>query len=1219
MVKRDHAERLRVRIGFEGLFYVDSVRNGGGLALLWRRNNTATLLGYSKNHVDIEHEKRGTNPHPDNFLRGFSEAVDDCGLRQLPMRGYQFTWEKYSGTDQWLEERLDKVLATMEWCDVHGGAGVENIITSNSDHSALFLDMNARKRGGGRIPRRFRFEMAWLLDEGCREVVETAWQGGRTEGLLNCQQRCGDRLMRWGGDHFHKFGEHIRRLRREQGRIRGRRDPASLAQFQLLNNQISQLEAQEDVFWRQRAKQHWLRGADANTKYYHRYASARKKKNSVSKLLNENGVWVEGQDMNNVVINYFNTIFATSNPVCEDSLFDEFGPRVTTDQNEALLCPYDVAEVKTALFAMYPDKAPGPDGMNPGFYQRFWDIVGEDVSAFAVNCLNSGEIPGDLNATNIVFIPKKNDPTTVADLRPIALSNVLYRIMAKMIANRLKPMLGDLISESQSAFIPGRLITDNILVAAEVGHFLNRKQCGVAGWGALKLDMAKAYDRMEWPFLKRMLEVMGFDGRWIKLIMTCVTTVSYTVMVNGVSGGQVQPTRGLRQGDPLSPFLFIICAEGLSMLLQKEQAEAMVVKRCLERYGELSGQLVNYSKSNICYSKNTAEQMKEEVAECLGVEQARNFGKYLGLPSFIGRNKRAVFSYIEEKIRQRVFSWNKKLLSQAGKEVLLKSVAQSMPTFSMSVFLLPESVCESVQRAMNRYWWGKGPDRGIHWKAWNKLCIPKKFGGLGFKDLRNFNLAMLGKQAWRFLTNPGSLPARIYKARYFPKTSFVDATMGNNPSFCWRSIMAAHDFVVAHVRRRIGNGQETLIWGHPWLQDNPSPLVQTVMPEPLRDAVVAGLIDQQTKTWDPHILTDLFEPEDVDRILRIPVSPDYKDTWYWHNDANGCYTVKDAYRRLMGEFNHTLGEFDRWITLWKLKVPPKWKTFLWRAVCDILPTTANLIIKRVDVNPTCMLCGLTNENVMHSLVLCDYSRAVWNSSGLPIMNISSTSFPNWLMTVMDMLTGEQVRRVVGVLYFLWMARNEAVWQHAVRRPEVVWRRAAAGEASYTALHSRPEAAPAGEVQTVAAGRTTCYVDAGYDPGTGDATYGAVLLDPNGLFKAAANGKLPGCLTPLMAEALACKEALSWLKDRNENEVDILTDCLVFRNAVHAVTTPNLSYVGIVIEQCRIAINSFVFCSLSFIPRTLNLHAHTLARLAHDQDHSMYWDLIPPDSIIQFLN
>ncbi|XP_019199066.1 PREDICTED: uncharacterized protein LOC109192819 [Ipomoea nil] len=186
-----------------------------------------------------------------------------------------------------------------------------------------------------------------------------------------------------------------------------------------------------------------------------------------------------------------------------------------------------------------------------------------------------------------------------------------------------------------------------------------------------------------------------------------------------------------------------------------------------------------------------------------------------------------------------------------------------------------------------------------------------------------------------------------------------------------------------------------------------------------------------------------------------------------------------------------------------------------------------------------------------------------------------------------------------------MARNEAVWEHAVRRPKVVWRRAAAGEASYTAIHARPVATSAEGVQAVAAGRATCHVDAGYDPSTGNATYWAVLLGPNGVFKAAANGKLPGCFTPLMAEALACKEVLSWLKDRNENEVDILTDCLVLRNAVHAVTTPNLSYVGIVIEQCRIAISSFIYCSLSFVPRALNLHAHTLASLTYDQDHSMY--------------
>ncbi|XP_019183930.1 PREDICTED: uncharacterized protein LOC109178831 [Ipomoea nil] len=284
---------------------------------------------------------------------------------------------------------------------------------------------------------------------------------------------------------------------------------------------------------------------------------------------------------------------------------------------------------------------------------------------------------------------------------------------------------------------------------------------------------------------------MGFDRRWIDLIMLCVTTVTYKV----------------RHGD----------------------------------------------------SKNTAWEEREVVADCLGVDQAPNFGKYLGLPSFIGRNKRAVFSYVDDKIRQRIGSWNKKLLSQAGKE-------------------------------------GKGMDKGIHWKAWDKLCVPKKYGGLSFKDLPAFNLTMLGKQALGFLTNPTTLAARNYKARYYRTTSFVDAKIGNCPSYCWRSIMAAHGMVCSGVRRRVGNGENTLIGGHPWLPDDPSPLIQTIMPVELREARVVGLIDQQTKTWDPYILNDLFDPDDVARISRIPVSPDYEDTWYWYRDQRGMYSVKSAYR-----------------------------------------------------------------------------------------------------------------------------------------------------------------------------------------------------------------------------------------------------------------------------------------------------------------------------------
>ncbi|XP_019188323.1 PREDICTED: uncharacterized protein LOC109182628 [Ipomoea nil] len=145
----------------------------------------------------------------------------------------------------------------------------------------------------------------------------------------------------------------------------------------------------------------------------------------------------------------------------------------------------------------------------------------------------------------------------------------------------------------------------------------------------------------------------------------------------------------------------------------------------------------------------------------------------------------------------------------------------------MSVFLLPISVCTAIERVMNRYWWGSATDRSIHWKAWDKLCIPKQYGRLGFKDLRAFNLAMLGKQAWRLLTNTDSLVSRVYKARYYPKSSFYEAEIGNNPGYCWGSIMAAKALITNGVRRRIGDGKSTLIWEHPWLQDELEPRIQT--------------------------------------------------------------------------------------------------------------------------------------------------------------------------------------------------------------------------------------------------------------------------------------------------------------------------------------------------------------------------------------------------------
>ena len=226
-------------------------------------------------------------------------------------------------------------------------------------------------------------------------------------------------------------------------------------------------------------------------------------------------------------------------------------------------------EVQEALQQMAPLKAPGPDGMPPLFYQHFWGTMNQEVTSTILNWLNSSKLPHPINHTFITLIPKVKNPVLVSEYRPISLCNVLYKIFSKVLANRLKKFMPELITKHQSAFAKNRLISDNVLVAFETLHCMKNHNSGKTGFMAVKLDMSKAYDRMEWDYLQKLMETMGFCTRWIELIMECVRTVSYFILVNGEPKGLINPTRGIRQGDPLSPFLFLLCSEGLRGLISK--------------------------------------------------------------------------------------------------------------------------------------------------------------------------------------------------------------------------------------------------------------------------------------------------------------------------------------------------------------------------------------------------------------------------------------------------------------------------------------------------------------------------------------------------------------------------------------------------------------------------------------------------------------------------
>lgn len=227
---------------------------------------------------------------------------------------------------------------------------------------------------------------------------------------------------------------------------------------------------------------------------------------------------------------------------------------------------------------MGPLKAPGPDGFPTRFYQRHWEVLKNDVVAAVEKFFEDGILPSGINDTAIVLILKGPNPKELKDFRPISLCNVIYKIISKCLVNHLRPFLDQIISKEQSAFVPGRMITDNALIAFECIHAIQRTNG--EEFCAYKLDLSKAYDRVDWGFLKRLMEKLGFQSKWVQWVMTCVSTVRYSVRFNGVPSHSFSPSRGLRQGDPLSSYLFLLVADGLSSLLRHYESLGQI--ECLK-------------------------------------------------------------------------------------------------------------------------------------------------------------------------------------------------------------------------------------------------------------------------------------------------------------------------------------------------------------------------------------------------------------------------------------------------------------------------------------------------------------------------------------------------------------------------------------------------------------------------------------------------------------
>ncbi|XP_028051902.1 uncharacterized protein LOC114256459 [Camellia sinensis] len=682
-------------------------------------------------------------------------------------------------------------------------------------------------------------------------------------------------------------------------------------------------------------------------------------------------------------------------------------------------------EIKGAIFQLGALKSPGPDGFPGFFYQTYWDTMGDQVCKAVKSFFLGGHLLKELNQANLVLLPKVANPVKLSHFRPISLCNFSMKIITKILANRLKKILKGLISPNQSAFVPGRLIQDNIIVAHEAFHFLKLQKKGSLGHMAVKLDFNKAYDRVEWDFLSTLLQKMGFHTVWIRWVMECVTTVTFSIFANGEKRASIIPTRGLRQGDPLSSYLFILVADVLSKLLTRSLRNNLLsgfklarhcptlshlffaddvllflkanVEECthmlaiLKIYCEASGQLVNFEKSSVQFSANTPATVSSSICNAAGLSVSHPNSKSLGLPSFWGRSKAEAYEYLIERILSKLQGWKQNLLSQAGKEILIKAVVQAIPSYAMACFAFPKKFCDKLNAYIRNFWWRGDPEgKGINWLNWGHMTLPNHQGGMGFRDFNSFNLALLARQ--------------------------------------------------------VNDGAAINFWDDKWIPSIPGFKVLSSKPTESGIQHVQDVIDAHSTSWRIESLTNLVSEVEVEAIRLIPIAMDNSaDSLVWHFEAKGEYSVRSGNSTALTKVSRGISSppsssfqppKNFWKLLWALKVPPKLKNFWWWVCKNGLATKVNLYRRRCAPSNLCPICQEFPETIEHLLFGCDWVRAVWFGCDLkfPIVEGPSCSVLRCSCNLLEQLHSVHEWEnllifVVWIGWYIWKARNNLVFNH----------------------------------------------------------------------------------------------------------------------------------------------------------------------------------------------
>jgi hypothetical protein len=801
---------------------------------------------------------------------------------------------------------------------------------------------------------------------------------------------------------------------------------------------------------RQKSRCRFLSEGDANTRFFHLQACHRRRKNYLHSFQHEGALFSTDEAKSGAVFDYFNRVFGNHFQRSHSIDLERLDlPRLDLS---TLAAEFSDGEIMHAVLETPVDRAPGPDGFTGRFYRAAWTVIKADVCAiFRALWAQDWRSFYLVNAANMVLLPKKDVPQGLKDYRPISLMHSFSKLFSKALALRLSPFMDRLVHANQTAFIRGRRIHDNFRSVQLYCRWLHagRRPCTL-----LKIDIAKAFDSVSWTFLLQVLERLGVPLACRDWVSAMLSSASTKVLVNGRLSRRICHARGLRQGDPLSPLLFVLVMEVLSSLIREADRRGLLtplpgdqfkhrlavyaddvvlflapspsdftcVKSILELFAGASGLLTNVDKCMLSPIRCSEEQVAavRAVFPC----QLSPFPcRYLGAPLSLRRLSRADEQQFVDAVARRIPTWKAGLITAAGRLTLAQSTLSAIPVHvSITCVLSPWAIGQIDKRRRAFIWAGaESVAAGKCKVAWTSVCSPRAFGGLGIPNLRTLGFAL--RLRWEWQRRQPDAPAW---ARLPSKESKV--------------VLAMFDASVSVV---LGDGTSAKFWTDRWL---PEGRVQSFAPNLFR-AIGRRFLSVSVRealaarTWVRHITgapTVHVLVEYVllwERLESVALRPDVRDRLVWRWSADGAYSSSSAYKA----FFHGLSSLPGARQLWRAAVPPKVKFFAWLALRGRIWTAARRRRHGLQADDSCALCDQEAETADHLLLSCVFAREVWDRllrrAHIWLDTPTGVSpFVDWCLSSRKRLPRELRRGfdslALLVAWSLWKERNRRVFDAA---------------------------------------------------------------------------------------------------------------------------------------------------------------------------------------------